>query len=458
MTKEVVLGITEEPAVVDDDVAEEIESLQSLYALTEAENERLRAKLTKFKTDELDKLRRYYENRDTVDAERAAKRAGELRGEIPAPVTLTDLLAEPDEAIDYSIDGLLPVGARSVVVAPRKVGKTTWIGNLCRAHADQVPFLGTFATRARTVAVIDVEMSRQQTRRWLRDQDIKNTDAVRLIPLRGKAATFNILDDATRAEWAEILCGVGVVVLDCLRPILDALGLNEHTDAGKFLVAFDALLAECGASEAVVVHHAGHGENRARGDSRIEDWPDVICYLGTEDKKDLAAERTFAAIGRDVEVLKGVLEYDAETRHLTYVPPVPDAAKVAKDAERISRNTAARAAVIEYVRTQNGIGVEPTKTVTEAQAGDGIGRRDIRKAVAALIESGELVLTTRGRSHHLRAVDPFEAVPLKPQNPFADPAKPQVSASATIRHPETDETGASVADTRSDGWRIPDAV
>ena len=443
MTKKITLAVTETEVEVSDDVAEEIETANFLLKAAQEGEAAAERKLVKFKTDELDKLRRYYENRDTVDAERAAKRAGELRGEIPAAVTLTDLLAEPDEAIDYSIDGLLPVGARSVVVAPRKVGKTTWIGNLCRAHADQVPFLGTFATRARTVAVIDVEMSRQQTRRWLRDQGIKNTDAVRLIPLRGKAATFNILDDATRAEWAEILRGVDVVVLDCLRPILDALGLNEHTDAGKFLVAFDALLAECGASEAVVVHHAGHGENRARGDSRIEDWPDVICYLGTDDKKDLAAERTFAAIGRDVEVLKGVLEYDAETRHLTYVPPVPDAAKVAKDRERISRNTAARIAVAEWVREQNNIGVEPTKRDTESYAGAdaNVSRAAVRAAVADLIESGELVLTTQGRSHRLHAVDPMAARPLKAVNPFSEPTKPQVSAFAGIRRPDSPESG-----------------
>ncbi len=394
----------------------------------------------KVRTDELDQMRRRRKNNRTLDAEERAEKAAELRDDIPAPVTLTDLLSEPDEEVNYALEGVLATGDRAVIVAPRKVGKTTMTANVCRSFADRAPFLGHFAAEARTVAVIDVEMSRQQTRRWLRDQGIQNTDAVRLIPLRGKASTFNILDDETRAEWAEVLRGAEVVVLDCLRPILDALGLNEHTDAGKFLVAFDALLAECGASEALVVHHAGHGENRARGDSRIEDWPDAIWYLGTEDKKDLAAERTFAAIGRDVDVPQGPLTFDPETRHLTYSPPVPDAAKVAKDLELTSRGAEARAAVATWVRGQNEIGVEPTKSDTEKFAGEGLSRALIRTAVTDLLLSGELALSTHGRSHRLRAVDAFSARPLKAVNPYSESTKPQVSASAGIRRPDSPDS------------------
>ena len=44
----------------------------------------------------------------------------------------------------------------------------------------------------------------------------------------------NILDATVRARWAERLrkCGTEVIVADCLRPMLDALGLDEHRDAG----------------------------------------------------------------------------------------------------------------------------------------------------------------------------------------------------------------------------------
>ena len=51
--------------------------------------------------------------------------------------------------------------------------------------------------------------------------------------------------------------------------MLDALGLDEHRDAGRFLTAFDALLVEAGIRDAFVVTHMGHTNERARGDSRL---------------------------------------------------------------------------------------------------------------------------------------------------------------------------------------------
>lgn len=113
-----------------------------------------------------------------------------------------------------------------------------------------------------------------------------------------------------------------VVILDCLRPVLDAFGLSEDKDAGRFLVAFDALLAEGGAPEGLVIHHMGHAGERSRGDTRLRDWPDVEWKLVREAAEDgqseAAARRYFAAYGRDVDVPEGLLTYDRETRRLTY--------------------------------------------------------------------------------------------------------------------------------------------
>lgn len=416
--------------------------------LVAAEFRRIKAEarltVLKVKTDDLEKERRRRATKRQADAEERSAEALKLRDQIPATESLADLLADPPEAEEYAVEGLLPTGGRALFPAARKSGKTTARNELIRSLADGVPFLGHFPTRARSkVTVIDIEMSRAQSYRWLADLGIQNTKAVNMIHLRGKAATFDITDPATRAVWAEELAGSDVVLLDCLRPILDALGLNENTDAGQFLVAFDALLDESKASEAVVLDHAGHGNDRARGDSRKEDWADALWYLEMEDRQDPASERKFRAMGRDVEVAQGTLEFDSETRHLTYVPPVPDAAKVAKDRERISRNTAARIAVAEWVREQNNIGVEPTKRDTESYAGADatVSRAAVRAAVADLIESGELVLTTQGRSHRLHAVDPLAARPLKAVNPFSEPTKPQVSAFAGIRRPDSPESG-----------------
>src|SRR6185295_16578040 len=109
---------------------------------------------------------------------------------------------------------------------------------------------------------------------------------------------------------------VSYIVVDCLRPILDALGLDEHSDSGRFLVALDALLFEANISECLLVHHMGHVGERSRGDSRLRDWPDVEWRLVRQDS-DPASARFLTAYGRDVDVPENQLHFDAATRHLT---------------------------------------------------------------------------------------------------------------------------------------------
>jgi hypothetical protein len=60
----------------------------------------------------------------------------------------------------------------------------------------------------------------------------------------------------------------------------------------------------------------GHANERARGDSRLRDWPDVEWRLVRRDD-DPASARFITAYGRDVDVPESQLIYDHGTRHLT---------------------------------------------------------------------------------------------------------------------------------------------
>jgi AAA domain len=240
---------------------------------------------------------------------------------LPPIKRLDELLAEPDTEQQYRIDQLAPADARIMLNAQWKAGKTTIVGNLARALVDNEPFLGRFGVNmpAQHVVLIDDELSENTVRRWLREQNIANTAAVNVITLRGKLSTFNLLDDQLRAEWAQRLGALGCdyLVLDCLRPVLDALGLDERSDAGRFLVAYDALLSDAGISDSLVVQHMGHAGERARGDSRLQDWPDAIWNIVREtDNPD--SPRFFSAYGRDVNVAEGRLSFDKASRRLTY--------------------------------------------------------------------------------------------------------------------------------------------
>lgn len=246
---------------------------------------------------------------------------------LPPIEPLSSLLAEPDESASYRIDRLLPTGGRALLAAQFKAGKTTLRDNLVRALADSDAFLDEFAVEplapGRTVVVIDNEMSRGQLRRWLRDQGIRQPERVHVVVLRGRVGSFNLLDPYTRAAWAEALRDVGAsfVVFDCLRPVLDALGLDESREAGRFLVAFDALLREAGVDEAALVHHMGHTGERSRGDSRLRDWPDVewrlVRQVRAGEEPDPSAARFFSAYGRDVDVPEGGLSFDPLSRRLS---------------------------------------------------------------------------------------------------------------------------------------------
>lgn len=239
-------------------------------------------------------------------------------------VRLDTFLAVEDEPARYRIAELLPVGGRVVLAAQYKAGKSTMLGNLVRSLADGDPFLDAFGIEipAGGVVLVDDELDERMLRRWLRDQHIAARDRVHLVALRGRTGAFDLLDDVTRGEWADRIRATGatVLVLDCLRPVLDALGLSEDKDAGRFLVAVDALLAEAGISEAVVSHHMGHTGERSRGDTRIRDWPDVEWRLVREATEDGSsnpdARRYFTAYGRDVDVREGLLTYDTLTRRL----------------------------------------------------------------------------------------------------------------------------------------------
>lgn len=235
----------------------------------------------------------------------------------PPVHSLTQFLQQEDEPVEYRVHGLLPAGGRIVLAAQYKAGKSSMVGNLVKSLADGKAFLDSFyVDPAAAITVVDDELSEGQLRRWFREQEIQNTDAVHIVPLRGALSTFDILDPVTRKEWARRLQGTEVLILDCLRPVMDALGLSEDKDAGKFLVAFDALIAECGAREAVVVHHMGHGGNRSRGDSRILDWPDATWSIKREDPEDPNSPRYFEALGRDVKVSESLLEWNPDTRGL----------------------------------------------------------------------------------------------------------------------------------------------
>lgn len=346
--------------------------------------------------------------------EEAARRARKARaGTAPRPpiTPLNEFLAVPDEPARYRVADLWPAGGRVVLAAQFKAGKTTMVGNLVRSLVDGTPFLGKYDVVPFTgrVVVLDDELDERMIRRWLRDQGIAYEAGAAVVSLRGRLSSFDLLDPQVRSEWAAALrdAGAAIVVLDCLAPILDSLGLSEDKEAGRFLVAFDELLKEAGVSEAIVIHHMGHSGERSRGASRLRDWPDVEWRLVREKSEDgemdPAAPRYFSAYGRDVDVPESRLTFETTTRHLEIAGG--------------SRKNAAADRIIDEIREFLTLRPGAPGAAIEAALGEEHGRNNVRKAVARAVELGAVRrVPGRGNAilHYLN-----DAFALSPSSPPA---------------------------------------
>jgi hypothetical protein len=241
----------------------------------------------------------------------------------PLLTRLDELVSQAADCPQWRVDGLWPAGGRVLLAAQYKAGKTTLVANLVRSLVDAEPFLERFpVTPGERVVLIDDELDPRTLARWLADQNIDHLDRIEVVSLRGHLADFDVMTPEGRKPLADAIRGADVVVLDCLRPMLDALGLSEATGAGKFVLAFDALLREADISEAIVVHHFGHDAQRARGDSRLLDWPDALWRL-TRAGQEPDSPRFLSAYGRDVDQPQARLWFEAERRRLTLTDPCP---------------------------------------------------------------------------------------------------------------------------------------
>lgn len=329
------------------------------------------------------------------------QRATLMGQQAPSMVSMQDFLSIPDEDTTYRVDEVFPVGARILLAAQYKAGKTSLIANLLRSLVDGDSFLGRFRVAPiEKVLLIDTELDERTLRRWLREQTIQKTAGINVLSLRGRLASFAINDDRVRADWAERIGGAQVVLLDCLRPCLDALGLSEDKEAGIFLTAFDALCHEAGADEAVVVHHMGHTQERSRGDSRLLDWPDALWKLVREEDEDgnslETGNRFFSALGRDVHVGESQLDWQPETRTLS----------ICGGTRTDLKAQGARDDIIEVMlNPANFEGLSQTALVAKLKA-VGVGRNVARLAVKQAVGSGLLLVTTGSRDAKIHTLNP----------------------------------------------------
>jgi hypothetical protein len=306
----------------------------------------------------------------------------------PSRFTLTEELLEPDQPTTYAVEELLPTGGNALLAAQFKAGKTTLVTNLLKAYADGEPFLGRFGVNPGPgrIAIFNYELSPDQYRRWLREAGIVNTDRIAVLHLRGYRLpiTAPSVEDFIVGWLKERECSVWIA--DPFARAATGTDENSNTEVGVWLDTFDVIKERAGVSEGVLPTHTGraeqeHGQERARGATRLDDWADVRWLL-TKDEND---NRFFRATGRDVSVPEELLTFDADSRSL----------RIGGGDRRWVKGRDAEARVFAWVRDHPG---EKTRDI-QSRAG---GNKPENEAALKSLTSGHspaIRIEKDGQSH-----------------------------------------------------------
>jgi AAA domain len=261
--------------------------------------------------------------------------------------SLTDLLREPEEQVEYVVDGMLPSGGLSALVAKPKVGKSTLARQLALAVARGEEFLGRKTIRG-PVIYLALEEKRSEVRSHFRAMEAKEGE----VYLHFGAAPENALSDLRRlvVEIRPVL-----VIVD---PLFRLAHVRDANDYAQVLAALDPFLtlARTSGAHAVVVHHAGKSE-RSGGDAILGSTAilasvDTAILLKRTDRY-----RTIWTIQRyGIDLEESVLEFDPDTRtaRLGEVRQEADEHRLAGEIETLLRGRTLPATEVEVLADVEG--------------------------------------------------------------------------------------------------------
>lgn len=340
---------------------------------------------------ELDRLRILDEARTRLAAEKAAALT-------PTPFDaglLDEILARPAEP-PHRVDGLIPTQAGTLVVAQRKVGKTTFDLNLARCLLTGAPFLGRFDVRPvdGRVGFLNYEVSGAQLARWADEAGV-DPKRLYLVNLRGRRNPLG--HEGDRADLAEQLRRheVEALFVDPFSRAYIGKSQNDPGEVAAWLADLDRFTrADAHAMDVVLNAHAGWDGERTRGASALEDWADSIITLVTD--PDDRTIRFMRAVGRDIDVDEDRLHFDPYTRTLSLIG----------DGNRVVVHATKRlddqvTGVVELVTAEPGIITSGIEAALR-EMGFPLQRGDASKAARAAVDRGliERVPGKRRAQHH----------------------------------------------------------
>lgn len=230
----------------------------------------------------------------------------------PNFTSLGDLLNEPEEEINWIVDGLLPSSGFSVIAAKPKVGKSTLARQAALSVARGDSFLGRHTTRG-AVLYLALEEKRSEVKKHFRllgamADEVGSKDLYTFVGTKPQEAH----------KWLEKEIMNRKPVLVIIDTLFRFVNITDGNDYSKVTAALTPLLslARDNGAHLMVVHHAGKG-GRDGGDSILGSTAifgsvdTAIILKRTDSKRTIESQQRY---GDDIEAT--VLVFD-ETTHRT---------------------------------------------------------------------------------------------------------------------------------------------
>src|SRR3990172_2419000 len=275
---------------------------------------------------------------------------------------LSDLFQEPEETTAWLVDGLLPSGGFSVMVAKPKVGKSTNARTLALHIANGKSFLGR-AVVTGAVIYLALEDKRAEIKRHFKDMGAAGNEAVFIY-------TGGTPVDAIKQirEAVELLKPALVII----EPLFRLAKVRDGNDYVQVTNALDPLLriARELKTHVLCIHHSSKG-HRDGGDSVLGSqaiFGSVDTLLIMKRHESYRTIQTIQRYGEDME--ETILNYDKNTRTVTIgnTREVENLARVRQD-------------ILTFLGSQNEPATEPL-IVKETEGNTALKRKAIRELVS----------------------------------------------------------------------------
>ena len=290
-------------------------------------------------------------------------------------ITLKDLLAEPEEVIDWVVKDLLPKGGLSLIVAKPKTGKSTLARQLALAIARGESFLDR-ETEQGLVLYLALEERRNDVRSHFKSMGACEEENLKIFA--GMAPADALEQVRSLAEKEKPL----LIVVDTLARLTRIKDLNDYSQVITGLQPLLAIAREVG-SHVCLLHHSKKGESRgidsALGSIGIVGTVDTIIEINRTEKY-----RTISSIQRTGEDLpETVLNFDKETRISSL-----GGSREQCEVERLG------GLILEFLNQQEGAVLE--KGIDSGVEGKTIHKR---KALRLLLENKQIERFGRGEKN-----------------------------------------------------------